>query len=454
MSRLDDAVRRILRVKMASGIFSKGAPSTRPNAGNEDLLGTPKNRSIARQAVRESLVLLKNNNRTLPLDATKTVLVIGDGAKSISKACGGWTLSWQGKGHTNEEFPNGESIYSGIEEVINNAGGHLVFSENGTAKVKPDVVIAVFGEDPYAEFQGDKADLDFVPNGFDTGQLAQFKKQGIPVVSVFLSGRPMWTNPEINNSDAFVAAWLPGSEGGGIADMLFKTDPSYEFKGRLSFSWPSLAEVSKDNVPLFELGYGLNYTDKRIVPELSEDSGLAESAIASSGVFFDKGLGVAPWSLWGYSDDLNKQIASYPTSFGGLLIGKTDHLAQEDALRLKWTSDFNDQFRISATNADDMSRQSNGAMELAFFAKSFSKDGMVKLAMCDEKSNCDKTLNIKISGDWSEYRISLSCFDDLGVDMTSISTALMLRGDNGTDIGIADIRLASDEDAKPGCDGK
>ena len=215
MERLDDAVRRILRVKIASGIFTKGAPSTRKNAGDEKLLGLPEHRAIARQAVRESMVLLKNNGGVLPIDAGKAIMVIGDGAHSISKACGGWTRSWQGTGHTNDEFPNSESILEGIKDAVDEAGGKVIFSPNAEMKETPDVVIAVYGEDPYAEFQGDRENLDFVPNGFDISKLADFGDKGIPVVSVFLSGRPMWTNPEINMSDAFVAAWLPGTEGGG-----------------------------------------------------------------------------------------------------------------------------------------------------------------------------------------------------------------------------------------------
>ena len=260
IERLDDAVRRILRVKLLTGIFQKGIPSSRVNAGNENLLGLPNHRVIARQAVRESMVLLKNNNQILPIDPTKTVLVVGDGAASISKASGGWTLSWQGTGHTNDKFPNGESILQGIEQVVNNSGGKVIFSEDGYTSIEADVVIAVYGEDPYAEFQGDRENLDFVPNGFDTNKLTTYKNKGIPVVSVFLSGRPMWANPEINNSDSFIAAWLPGSEGGGVSDILFQTDPSYDFLGRLSFNWPQSAVVIKNNNdPLFKIGYGLSY---------------------------------------------------------------------------------------------------------------------------------------------------------------------------------------------------
>ncbi len=456
MSRLDDAVRRILRVKIASGIFTKGAPSTRKNAGDESLLGLPKNRAVARKAVRESLVLLKNNDNTLPIDASKTILVVGDGAASISKACGGWTLSWQGTGHTNDKFPNGESILDGIKEAVNTAGGKVIYSADGDLSVAADIVIAVYGEDPYAEFQGDRENLDFVPNGFDVGKLAEFRTKGIPVISVFLSGRPLWCNPEINQSDAFVAAWLPGSEGGGISDLLFQRDPSFDFTGSLSFSWPASAVVSEDTKPLFQLGYGLSYDSAETVNQLSENAGLENNEVVSTGEFFSKGAPVAPWGLWLSSGDLDKQIASFPTSVGGLIISKIDHMAQEDALRIQWTRSDHDQMRVSAASPSDMSRQANGAMELTFSAKSLkADDAVVQIGMCGPDSSCTKTLNISIAADqWQEYRISLSCFDNLGVDMTKISSALMITAAEGVDIGLNNIRLESDTDAKPGCDGK
>jgi beta-glucosidase len=404
IERLDDAVRRILRVKLSSGIFQKGAPSSRVNAGNESLLALPKHRVIARQAVRESMVLLKNNNQLLPVDPTKTILVVGDGAASISKASGGWTLSWQGTGHNNDKFPNGESILQGIEEAVNNAGGKVIFSEDADTSIKADVVIAVYGEDPYAEFQGDRENLDFIPNGFDTNKLSVYKNKGIPIVSVFLSGRPMWANTEINNSDSFIAAWLPGSEGGGISDMLFQTDTSYDFLGRLSFTWPASAVVSKNNnEALFKVGYGLSYSSIDQIDVLSENSGLENSDIASTGEYFSKGDVVAPWDLWLISGELEKQIASFPSSVGGLIISKTDHMAQEDALRINWTKSDGDYFRISSVKPNDLSRQSNGAMKLAFNAKSFTaSDSTLLIGQCDDSVNCDKTLEIKISGDWKE----------------------------------------------------
>ncbi|MFL2622749.1 MAG: glycoside hydrolase family 3 N-terminal domain-containing protein [Candidatus Marisimplicoccus sp.] len=443
IERLDDAVRRILRVKLLTGIFQKGIPSSRVNAGNENLLGLPNHRVIARQAVRESMVLLKNNNQILPIDPTKTVLVVGDGAASISKASGGWTLSWQGTGHTNDKFPNGESILQGIEQVVNNSGGKVIFSEDGDTSIEADVVIAVYGEDPYAEFQGDRENLDFVPNGFDTNKLTTYKNKGIPVVSVFLSGRPMWANPEINNSDSFIAAWLPGSEGGGVSDILFQTDPSYDFLGRLSFNWPQSAVVIKNNNdPLFKIGYGLSYDSIDYIDPLSENSGLENNEIASTGEYFTKGEVVPPWVIWLISGELEKQIASFPSSVGGLIISKTDHVAQEDALRINWTKSDGDYFRISSVNPNDLTRQSNGAMKLAFNAKSFTNyDAILQIGQCDDSDNCNKTLEIKVSGDWKEYIISLSSFEDLGVDMSKIISSILIKAQAGVDIGLSNIRL-------------
>jgi len=443
MERLDDAVRRILRVKLLSGIFQKGAPSTRANAGNENLLALPEHKDVARQAVRESLVLLKNNNQLLPIDPSKTILVVGDGASSISKASGGWTLSWQGTGHSNDKFPNGESILEGIEKTVNDAGGKLIFSKDGDTTIKADVVIAVYGEDPYAEFQGDRENLAFIPNGFDTNKLSTYKENGIPIVSVFLSGRPMWANTEINNSDSFIAAWLPGSEGGGVSDMLFKTDPSFDFTGRLSFTWPASALVSKNNnQALFEIGYGLSFTSINQIDFLSENSGLENSEIASTGEYFNKGDVVAPWDIWLISGKLEKQIASFPSSVGGLIISKTDHMAQEDALRINWTKSDGDYFRISSVKPNDLTRQSNGAMKLAFNAKSFTgSDSTLQIGQCDDSFNCDKTLEIKISDEWQEYLIPLSNFEELGIDMSKIISSILIKAEAGIDIGLGNVRL-------------
>ena len=268
--RLDEAVARILRVKIRAGVLDAHKPSARKNAGNWALLAAPEHRAIAREAVRKSLVLLKNEDGLLPLAANAKVLVAGDGADNIAKQSGGWTLSWQGTGNSNKHFPNATSIYDGIRETVAAAGGQAVLSANGRWQEKPDVAIVVFGEDPYAEGAGDRDNIDFDSNK-GLKLLKKFRKAGIPTVSIFISGRAMWVNPELNLSNAFVAAWLPGSEGGGIADVLFAGvdgQARHDFTGRLSFSWPASPEQVEVNVgdsdyqPLFPYGYGLSYGDE------------------------------------------------------------------------------------------------------------------------------------------------------------------------------------------------
>ncbi len=292
MARLDDAVRRILRVKTRAGLFDRGRPSSRPLAGSFELLGAPEHRAVARQAVRESLVLLKNNGGLLPLAPDRRVLVAGGGADDIGKQSGGWTLTWQGTGNEPAHFPGATSIWTGIREAVEDAGGTAVLSVDGSWRARPDVAIVVYGEDPYAEFEGDRESLDYRSGSADELELLRrLRRDGIPVVSVFLSGRPLWVNPEINSSDAFVAAWLPGSEGTGVADVLFRAaDGSvrHDFKGRLSFSWPREASGEPVNRsdsaydPLFPYGYGLSYADTVEVAELSEDDGLEREAPPAS----------------------------------------------------------------------------------------------------------------------------------------------------------------------------
>ena len=298
--RLHDAVRRILRVKLRAGLFENGRPSARPSAGKFELLGAPAHRAIARQAVQESLVLLKNEGGVLPISPGARVLVAGDGANNIGKQTGGWTLTWQGDTNSREDFPNGESIWEGIEAAVRGAGGRATLSADGSYSSKPDVAIVVFGENPYAEFMGDRPNLDFEPEAGSTDGLAllrSFQSAGIPTVSIFLSGRPMWVNPELNASDAFVAAWLPGTEGGGVADVILaKADGSvnHDFKGKLSFSWPQSAVQSPlnwrdpDYDPLFAYGFGLTYSDDGTLSELSEESGVTTVA-GGDGVIFNGG---------------------------------------------------------------------------------------------------------------------------------------------------------------------
>jgi beta-glucosidase len=255
-ARLDDAVRRVLRVKAALGLFA--APSLTTAVRGE--IGGEQHRALARQAVRESLVLLKNTGGALPIRADAHVLVTGEGADDIGQQCGGWTLSWQGGRRHNEDFPHAQSIYGALSAALASAGGSAELSADGNYRSRPDVAVVVYGEQPYAEGLGDRPNL--VYEDLQTRSLlARLRANHIPVVSVFLSGRPLQLDAELDASDAFVAAWLPGSEGVGVADVLIgdvQGRARHDFRGRLSYAWPTR----------FDLGYGLDYGSDRTLARL------------------------------------------------------------------------------------------------------------------------------------------------------------------------------------------
>jgi beta-glucosidase len=292
-ARLDDAVRRILRVKVRAGMLEQGRPSSRPLAGRTELLGSSEHRAVARRAVRSSLVLLKNEKQLLPLRRDLRVLVAGDAADSIPRQCGGWTVTWQGTETTNADFPGGTSIWQGIRQVVESGGGAATRAVDGRFTERPDVAIVVFGEEPYAETDGDRPALDFgAARQRDRELLRRLHAAGVRVVSVFLSGRPMWVNPELNASDAFVAAWLPGTEGGGVADLLFRAADgsiAHDFTGRLAYSWPRWPDRPAPNRgdaqydPLFPFGFGLSVTDDVELPALPEGGGAGEPLQSGGG---------------------------------------------------------------------------------------------------------------------------------------------------------------------------
>jgi len=270
-TKLDAAVARVLRMKFRAGLLGETAvrPSERALAKQPDLIGAPEHRAIAREAVGKSLVLLKNED-ILPLHKNARVLVAGVAADSIAQAAGGWSLTWQGGGQlSNQDFPGATSIYAGIAAAVEEGGGYAELSETGEYTERPDVAIIVFGEKPYAEFAGDRRDLVFRDEE-GLSLLETFANENIPTVAIFLSGRPMWMNRELNAANAFLAAWLPGSEGAGVADVLFgRRDAS----ARLSFSWPEACDgtpVNGEEGALFPLGYGLSFAQDGSLPVLDE----------------------------------------------------------------------------------------------------------------------------------------------------------------------------------------
>ncbi len=457
--RLDDAVRRILRVKMRAGLFDRGKPSARPLAGNMELLGSPENRLVAQQAVRESLVLLKNNDGLLPLERKQTVLVAGDGAHNIGKQCGGWTVTWQGTDTSNEDFPQGTSIWDGIREVVDEAGGTAVLSEDGSFGQTPDVAVVVFGEDPYAEYQGDRETLEY---GFSRpGDLKLLKKlteAGVPVVSVFLSGRPLWVNPEINASDAFVAAWLPGSEGAGVAEVLFRhSDGSlnHDFKGRLSYSWPKAAVQTPlnrgdaDYDPLFAYGFGLSYSDDGNLQTLPEAAGGV--AVEASRTVYFRGGPVAPWRLF-IGDDHNWSVeAGGPgaSTWGrdNLVLTAVDREVQEDARAARWAGYDLAHLYLEASTAIDLTRQAEGCMAIAFdVLVEEGPSAPVLLAMrcgddCEGRLDITEILEDVPVSTWKTVKVPLSEFADAGVDLSHVTSPFLLATEGTLALRFAEVRV-------------
>ncbi len=454
MDRLDDAVTRILRVKMRMGLFDAGLPSQRILGGQFTQLGSPAHRALARDAVRKSLVLLKNNGKLLPLNPGSRVLVAGNGADDIGKQAGGWTLSWQGTGNKPADFPGAESIWHGIKTAVERAGGHAQLSIEGRHDRKPDVAIVVFGEDPYAEFIGDIADLSYQPGASNDLRLVQkLKAEGVPVVSVFLSGRPLWVNREINASDAFVAAWLPGSEGGGVADVLFQAsggNPAFDFIGRLPFSWPKTATQGPLNAgqlgydPQFPLGYGMTYRQPGNLPVLPETSGLRH-ADAAPGQYFTQGKLAPGWSL--------------ATSGGaGPEVSAADHLAQEDARRLRWIRpDAVGAAWLQADAAVDLSRQSMvGAMLVVTMRLNASPPDGVSIGIgcgdgCLAQLPVGSLLSRMPLQAWRRIGMPLACFEKSGADLTKVDRLLLVQGAPSLDIAFSSVVLATDADQRVEC---
>ncbi|WP_329890237.1 exo 1,3/1,4-beta-D-glucan glucohydrolase [Stenotrophomonas muris] len=464
--RLDDAVRRILRVKFRLGLFEAGRPSTRAVGGQFALIGAPAHRAVARQAVRESLVLLKNQNGVLPLSPKQRILVAGDGANDVGKQAGGWTLNWQGTGTTRKDFPNADSIYEGIARQARAAGGEAVLAVDGRYAVKPDVAVVVFGEDPYAEFQGDRPTLAYKPgNETDLALLKRLKADGIPVVAVFLSGRPLWVNREINAADAFVAAWLPGSEGAGIADVLLRGSDGrvqHDFKGKLSFSWPRTATQYANNVgqkdydPLFAFGFGLTYADNGDLAALPEASGVTGNE-GATGVFFargDAGPGMALRLEQGAGQGLTVTRVPDALPDDRLKITGVDHLAQEDGRRLAWSGKGEAVAALQSHTALDLQRESNGdLMLLTTLRVDAAPEGEAWLSVgcgvgCSARIAIGPSLAALPQGQWKRVGVPLKCLAKAGAKLDAIDRPWSVVTADAMTISVSRVALGALNEAE------
>ncbi len=429
-ARLDDAVRRILRVKYKLGLFPEG----HVDRSQVKALGTPEHLAVAREAVAKSLVLLKNNGSLLPIKPGARVLVTGPGADNMAMQSGGWTISWQGTDVVRGDFPNGQTIWEGLDKAVRDAGGVATLSDGGVYKEKPDVAIVVFGEAPYAEFQGDVPTLDYQPNdATDLATLKTLKAAGIPVVALFLSGRPMFTSPEINAADAFVAGWLPGSQGAGVADVLVagkdgKT--ARPFTGTLPFAWPADARSPVEK-PLFATGYGLKYGESKPVGPLSEDLGIDVAAALNVETYFAGGRARSPWALTVTDAGGARPVESPPvTSPGGLIAARSvDVKAQEDGKSFVWTGPA--AFHLSGPYAD-LSRQLNNSFALRVeWRVDALGTGPVTVALGGQAFDVSDWVKAAPKGQVSSFRIPLRCFADAGANLQKLDYALSVTADKG-----------------------
>ncbi len=454
IARLDDAVRRVLRVKLRAGVFDAPRPSARAHAGDASILGARAHRAVAREAVAKSLVLLKDDRRMLPLKARARILVAGDGADDVARQTGGWTLSWQGNDNTRADLPGVTTIWQGVEKAVREGGGEAVLSADGSFTAKPDAAIVVFGEVPYAEFQGDQGDVALHSgNAQSLTLLRKLKAAGVPTVAVLLSGRPLYLNAHINAADAFVAAWLPGSEGAGVADVLIGDragKPRRDFRGKLSFSWPRRPDQTPLNVgdarydPQFAYGYGLRYADRRRVGTLAE----ARITIptADRGVFVENGGGVNGFSLT-IGDAKAPRIAAVArrvATYGkeALVLTRIDRRRQEDARLARWSGTGEAWVQLSTEAAVDLSREANGAMALAMDVRvDTAAAGPVVIELTGGGRTAALALDPgAVAPGWRTIRVPLRCF--AGADLTRVTSFLQIRTAAALTMGLSDVRLS------------
>lgn len=411
MARIDDAVRRNLRVKAKLGLLGDH-PVER---GNAAVIGSVPHLALAREAVARSLVLLKNEGGALPLRAGAKVLIAGPGADNMAMQAGGWTITWQGGDTSAADFPKGQTIGRAIAGAVSQAGGSAAISADGAFDAKPDVAVVVMGEKPYAEFEGDVPDLAFRPQHGEEALIARLKTQGIKVVVVFLSGRPLFTGKLINQADAFVAAWLPGTQGQGVADVLVAGKdgkPRRDFAGRLSFAWPADARSPMVS-PLFPLGYGASYAKPRPLGRVNEDSRIA-AASGEGPAFMVRGKVPAPWHL----------------GSGGLIASRAvDLAAQEDARQFSWSGPA--PLTIDGIPENLNAAQQAGKALMIEWRIDAMGAGPVRLGLESVLFDLGPALRQAGTGKVLKTAVPLRCFGAGGVNLGAVGSPLRIEADAG-----------------------
>lgn len=462
MARIDDAVTRILRVKLRAGLFDGKKPSQNAYAGKQEALQA---RALARQAVRESLVLLKNNGGVLPLARGKKVLVVGKSADNLANQSGGWSLTWQGTDNKNSDYAVSDSILAGIQDAVGKA--NVTFSENaaGVDVAQFDAVIAVIGETPYAEGDGDIGLSGTLRlsgrHPEDLAVLQAVAGKGKPVVTVLMSGRPMYVNDLLNLSDSFVAAWLPGTEGKGVADVLFrKADGKVnaDFRGKLSFSWPKSACQSPLNVgdakydPLFKFGYGLTYQSKASVPQLDASypaGGCGKTTAMPIYAPADRSTYALYVSSAGQrvalGADLNS-VFNLPT----VKVETAQVNTQQDAKRLTWTGAAKLEAQAAKAAALPAYASQDAALQFDVIVAS-APQGKVAVGVDGTELDASAIFQRLAGKEKQTVKMPLACFSARGAALTAISVPFSVAADAAFSASFANVQIvggaAKDADA-------
>ncbi len=442
IARIDDAVRRILRVKLRAGLFD--TPSGQ-YAGSDEALQA---RALARKLVRESLVLLKHDQPMLPLKRGARLLVVGKGADNLALQNGGWTLTWQGTDNRNSDFPHGDTLLAGLRDYA----GKVVYSADGkNVDVGSfDAVVANIGETPYAEGAGDIGPADTLRHSSrypeDLAVLRAVAGKGKPVLTVLLSGRPLWINDLLNLSDALVAAWLPGTEGKGVADVLFG---KAEFRGRLSFSWPKAVCQTSVNAgdagyaPLFALGYGLTTRERHPLGLLDAsfaDGGCGSTELwpidlASHPLYLASGERSVPLGL-----DLNSSSA-----LPGIEATTVQVNTQQDGKRIAWTGPARFEARAIKPGPIPSYVLRNAVLRFDTVVEQ-APQGAVKLAMqCGAGcgASVDVTAAMRAAAGKGRQTISvpLACFT--GLQTKKVDIPFSIASDAAFTAAFANIHIAA-----------
>jgi beta-glucosidase len=455
MARIDDAVTRILRVKLRAGLRK---PSDNRYAGKQEALQA---RALARQAVRESLVLLKNDSGALPLRHGKRILVVGKSADSMPNQTGGWSLTWQGTDNRNSDFPNGDTILAGIVAQAGAANVTYSLDAAGVDVAGFDAVVAVIGEAPYAEGAG-----DIGPSGTlrhsgrypeDLAVLERVSGKGRPVVTVLVAGRPLYVNDLMNLSDSFVMAWLPGTEGKGVADVLFNDRAG--FSGTLSFSWPkavcqtALNQGDKDYAPLFATGYGLKYGTGSKVGKLDAGFPAGGCGVTASWPVFNQ-ADRATWPLYVVSGaqrealgaDLNRVL-----QLPAVKVEATQVNTQQDGKLVTWSGAARIEAHGASAAALPAFAATDGALQFDTIVTA-APAGSVTLAVGGGAVDAG-ALFAGLAGKGKQtVKIPLACFVAHGADLAHIDTPFSVASTGPFAAAFANIEIvggaARDKDAQ------